>query len=72
MMPPMSLVFGFSHWIFVNWKQVRQYLRGVDYRSGSDDRKIFPYDITRWIAMGATPAEIGEDNYKALTDGKLD
>jgi hypothetical protein len=72
MMPLLSLVCGVSHWIFVNWKQLHHYLHDVDYRSGLDNRKIFPYDITRRIAMGATPSDIGEENYKLLTAEKLE
>jgi hypothetical protein len=70
MMPLMTLVFGVSHWFYVNGQQLYKHI--FSHTSPADNAKIFPYDITRRIAMGATPAEIGEENYKLLTAEKLD
>jgi hypothetical protein len=97
MMPLMTLVFGVSHWFYVNGGQLRDYARDQTSTSDSgncvnvlwtqcresmrdlgnsashlDRGEILPYDIMRRIAMGATPSEIGEENYKLLTAKKLD
>jgi hypothetical protein len=70
MMPLMTLVFGVSHWLYVNGQQLYKYT--FSHTSASDNGKIFPYDITRRIAMGATPSDVGEENYKLLTAEKLE
>jgi hypothetical protein len=70
MMPLMTLVLGVSHWMYVNGQQLYKYTSS--HTSAADNGKIFPYDISRRIATGATPSDVGEENYKLLTAGKLD
>ena len=65
MMPLTMLVLGGGHWLYLNLKQLYEYIN--DDSPATESKLFIPWDASRNIAMGAGPSETGEVIYRLLT-----
>ena len=65
MMPLTMLVLGGGHWLYLNLKQLYEYIN--DDSPATESKLFIPWDASRNIAMGAGPSETGEVIHRLLT-----